>query len=209
MFVQPERIDPPDPSNPNYDIRADVWSLGITLVELATGKFPYGDCHTDFEVLTKILKDDPPSLPKDMNVSDEFRNFVDYCLIKDYKCRPKYSDLLKHPFIQRSERSAVDVRTWYNLVIPSQKRNEKFSSSLSFQSNPMSTLRHSGRMLRSSTAGSPSPSGSNSFVTTPGSARPSRYEEFTLPSPNRRTPTPSTPGTPSPNTAIPPEPPPR
>ena len=34
MFVllQPERIDPPDPSNPDYDVRADVWSLGISLV---------------------------------------------------------------------------------------------------------------------------------------------------------------------------------
>lgn len=32
LTFQPERIDPPDPSNPEYDVRADVWSLGISLV---------------------------------------------------------------------------------------------------------------------------------------------------------------------------------
>lgn len=91
---QPERIDPPDTNNPSYDIRADVslvvdqpivhlfshrskvWSLGITLVELATGKFPYHDCRTDFEVLTKVIQDDPPSLPPEGNFSPEFNSFV-------------------------------------------------------------------------------------------------------------------------------------
>lgn len=75
---QPERIDPPDPSNPGYDIRADVWSLGISLVELATGKFPYHECKTDFEVLSKVIQEDPPSLPTDNqhDFSVEFCKFV-------------------------------------------------------------------------------------------------------------------------------------
>lgn len=72
-YMAPERIDP---QKPDYDIRADVWSLGITLVELATGKFPYQNCQTDFEVLTKVLESDPPSLPTDQGFSPEFQNFV-------------------------------------------------------------------------------------------------------------------------------------
>jgi mitogen-activated protein kinase kinase 7 len=45
-------------------------------VELATGNFPYKDCKTDFEVLTKVLQDDPPSLPPYPAFSSDFRNFV-------------------------------------------------------------------------------------------------------------------------------------
>lgn len=81
MLVQPERIDPPDPRKPAYDIRADVWSLGITLVELATGVFPYKDCKCDFEVLSKVMQDDPPALPTDKNFSAEFQAFVKWWLV--------------------------------------------------------------------------------------------------------------------------------
>lgn len=49
---------------------------GITLVELATGVFPYPDCKSDFEVLSRVLQDDPPLLPANKNFSPEFRQFV-------------------------------------------------------------------------------------------------------------------------------------
>ncbi|XP_076654194.1 uncharacterized protein LOC143359809 [Halictus rubicundus] len=100
-YMAPERIDPPDPTKPDYDIRADVWSLGITLVELATGVFPYRDCKTDFEVLSRVVQDDPPSLPQEASFSKEFRGFVSCCLTKNYKHRPKYHKLMEHPFIRK------------------------------------------------------------------------------------------------------------
>nr|XP_023396264.1 dual specificity mitogen-activated protein kinase kinase 7 [Loxodonta africana] len=75
-YMAPERIDPPDPTKPDYDIRADVWSLGISLVELATGQFPYKNCKTDFEVLTKVLQEEPPLLPGHMGFSGDFQSFV-------------------------------------------------------------------------------------------------------------------------------------
>ncbi|XP_066150764.1 dual specificity mitogen-activated protein kinase kinase 7-like isoform X1 [Euwallacea fornicatus] len=111
-YMAPERIEP-DPQNQNYDVRADVWSLGITLVELATGVFPYQDCKTDFEVLTKVIGTDPPSLPLDKHFSPEFRDFVACCLTKDKKQRPKYTKLKNHMFIKRYQVTEVNVGEWY------------------------------------------------------------------------------------------------
>ncbi|XP_051166894.1 dual specificity mitogen-activated protein kinase kinase 7-like [Leptopilina boulardi] len=125
-YMAPERIDPPDPTKPDYDIRADVWSLGITLVELATGVFPYRDCKTDFEVLSRVVQDDPPSLPPDALFSKEFRNFVNCCLTKNYKHRPKYHKLMEHPFIKKhdftleGETNVMNTTTeyqWFNGIM--------------------------------------------------------------------------------------------
>ncbi|CAL1533566.1 unnamed protein product [Lymnaea stagnalis] len=109
-YMAPERIEPPDPTRPDYDIRADVWSLGISMVELATGEFPYKNCKTDFEVLTKVLQEDPPQLG--IEFSMDLRSFVKDCLTKDCKKRPKYRKLLEHPLIKRSEAEHVDIEAW-------------------------------------------------------------------------------------------------
>ncbi|KAM7142441.1 dual specificity mitogen-activated protein kinase kinase 7 isoform 2-T2 [Molossus nigricans] len=116
-YMAPERIDPPDPTKPDYDIRADVWSLGISLVELATGQFPYKNCKTDFEVLTKVLQEEPPLLPSHMGFSGDFQSFVKDCLTKDHRKRPKYNKLLEHSFIKRYETLEVDVASWFKDVM--------------------------------------------------------------------------------------------
>ncbi|XP_078604950.1 dual specificity mitogen-activated protein kinase kinase 7-like isoform X2 [Branchiostoma floridae x Branchiostoma japonicum] len=116
-YMAPERIDPPDPMRPDYDIRADVWSLGISLVELAMGSFPYKNCKTDFEVLTRVLQDDPPLLPPKQGFSLDFCSFVQNCLTKDFKKRPKYRQLLEHGFIKRYETKDVDVAGWFTDVM--------------------------------------------------------------------------------------------
>lgn len=125
-YMAPERIEPPDPKNPDYDIRADVWSLGITLVEMATGVFPYHDCKTDFEVLTKVIGQEPPRLPTDKEFTPEFRDFVSICLIKNPRDRPKYTLLKSHEFIKTYEVvNNVNVGEWYVKMI---KRSEEMSN---------------------------------------------------------------------------------
>ncbi|XP_037810363.1 dual specificity mitogen-activated protein kinase kinase hemipterous-like isoform X2 [Lucilia sericata] len=115
-YMAPERIDP---KKPKYDIRADVWSLGITLVELATARSPYEGCNTDFEVLTKVLESDPPRLPKDDNFhfSNQFHEFVSKCLTKNHNLRPKYPQLLELDFIKYYEQAEVDIPYWFKSVV--------------------------------------------------------------------------------------------
>jgi mitogen-activated protein kinase kinase 7 len=110
-YMAPERIE----ISENYDVRADVWSMGITLVELAMGKFPYPQCNTDFEVMSKILSEPPPSLSRD-TFSADFCSFVAACLTKDCKKRPKYKKLLEHPFIKLYSEQEVDVAAWFKDV---------------------------------------------------------------------------------------------
>ncbi|MED6258597.1 Dual specificity mitogen-activated protein kinase kinase 7, partial [Characodon lateralis] len=86
-------------------------------VELATGQFPYKNCKTDFEVLTKVLQEDPPVLPLSMGFSLDFQSFVKDCLTKDHRKRPKYHQLLEHSFIRRYEVLEVDVAGWFQTVM--------------------------------------------------------------------------------------------
>ena len=118
-YMAPERIDV-DPKNPVYDIRADVWSLGITLVELATGQYPYKNSTNDFEVMSTILESDAPELKGDQ-FSDMFKSFIKLCLTKDVSKRPKYNTLLKHEFIRFYSEAKVDVKSWLKSVL--EKKN--------------------------------------------------------------------------------------
>lgn len=121
-YMAPERIEP---HRKQYDIRADVWSLGITLLELATGQLPYHDCQTDFEVLTKVIECDAPRLPPNC-FSDRFYEFVEKCLTKDCLLRPKYKELLELDFIRYYKETPVDVGGWYRAL----KLHELFKDAL-------------------------------------------------------------------------------
>jgi len=148
-YMAPERIDPPDPQKPLYDIRADVWSLGITLVEMALGRFPYQNCKTDFEVLSRIVQDPPPSLPSDGEFSAEFCDFIVVCLSKDYKKRPKYKKLLEHAFIKKYDATDVDVAAWYASVT---NRNSTQPAATSVAANTPPTPATSGKTPSSQTS---------------------------------------------------------
>lgn len=115
-YMAPERIDP-RASSKGYDIRSDVWSLGITLMELATGKFPYPKWNSVFDQLQQVVQGPPPQLKSDGRFSEDFVHFLNACLTKDEKQRPKYIKLIEHPFIKRHEELEVDVAGYVSTIL--------------------------------------------------------------------------------------------
>ncbi|KAH0623776.1 hypothetical protein JD844_006894 [Phrynosoma platyrhinos] len=81
-----------------YDYKADVWSLGVTLIEMAEIEPPHHELNP-MRVLLKIAKSEPPSLAQPSKWSPDFKDFLRKCLEKNVDARWTTAELLQHPFV--------------------------------------------------------------------------------------------------------------
>ncbi|CAH0562219.1 unnamed protein product [Brassicogethes aeneus] len=134
-YMSPERLQ-----GTHYSVQSDIWSLGLSLVEMAIGMYPiptpdqktleaifgrqdnsqdsYAD-HTKaqprpmaiFELLDYIVNEPPPKLPANA-FTDDFKDFVDRCLRKNPEERADLKTLMNHNWIRNAESTNVDIASW-------------------------------------------------------------------------------------------------
>ncbi|XP_069368280.1 TRAF2 and NCK interacting kinase b isoform X11 [Paralichthys olivaceus] len=97
-WMAPEVIACDENPDATYDFKSDLWSLGITAVEMAEGAPPLCDMHP-MRALFLIPRNPAPRL-KSKKWSKKFQSFIESCLVKSHSQRPSTEQLLKHPFIR-------------------------------------------------------------------------------------------------------------
>jgi serine/threonine protein kinase len=124
-YMAPERI-----RGDQYSMPADIWSMGISLLELAGGRFPYPAPSADgrvaqiasfWDLLDMIQHDPVPVLPEEVNgarFSADFRDFISCCVVKDPSQRLPAEALLDHGWIQDTAGKELDLRRWIQDAVP-------------------------------------------------------------------------------------------
>ncbi|XP_022656451.1 dual specificity mitogen-activated protein kinase kinase 1-like [Varroa jacobsoni] len=131
-YMSPERLQ-----GTHYTVQSDIWSLGLSLVEMAIGRYPipppdskelsaiFGAQYNPlanpqdqqpttmsiFELLDYIVNEAPPTVPQGV-FSDDFKDFVDRCLKRNPSERGDLKTLMDHPWIKQSEQENVDFSGW-------------------------------------------------------------------------------------------------
>ena len=120
--MAPEVIACDENPDATYDNRSDLWSLGITAIEMAEGQPPLCDMHP-MRALFLIPRNPPPRL-KSKKWSKKFHSFVEQCLIKDYQLRSSTEQLLKHPFIRdqpQERQTRIQIKDYIDRIKKSRR----------------------------------------------------------------------------------------
>lgn len=97
-YMSPERID-----GQPYSFPADIWALGLTLLECCTGAYPYDASKGTMQLMVQLMEDDCPLPDVGYNVSPALRDFIQRCMHKSPMKRATAMELLRHPFLKQAE----------------------------------------------------------------------------------------------------------
>uniref|UniRef100_A0A8C4IRP0 Myosin IIIB n=1 Tax=Dicentrarchus labrax TaxID=13489 RepID=A0A8C4IRP0_DICLA len=120
FWMAPEVIACEQQYDYSYDARCDVWSLGITAIELADGDPPLAEMHP-VKALFKIPRNPSPTLRNPEQWCRSFNHFIGQCLIKDFEARPSVTHLLEHPFIKQVHDKDVALQQQLAALIQEQQ----------------------------------------------------------------------------------------
>ncbi|UKZ77941.1 hypothetical protein TrVFT333_005673 [Trichoderma virens FT-333] len=166
-YMAPERIQ-----GEKYTVKSDVWSFGLTIMELAIGKFPFASEHIDdpdagpagiLDLLQQIVNEPAPKLPKSDAFPSILEDMVQKCLFKEPEKRPTPQELYERdPFVQAAKRTPVDLKEWAVGLMERDNRKSHLVPQLS-------------------------PSGTHELLRSSDSSPQSRNEELPLDTPNSET----------------------
>ncbi|PPQ77207.1 hypothetical protein CVT25_011053 [Psilocybe cyanescens] len=113
FYMAPERI-----CGHEYTIRSDVWSTGISLLELVQNRFPFPSDLPPIELMMYITTGEPPRLEDEPGVqwSDEMKDFIKLTLTVDATTRPTPKDMLDHPWIINVMKHEYNMGRWMRQV---------------------------------------------------------------------------------------------
>ncbi|XP_054551600.1 nik-related protein kinase isoform X2 [Talpa occidentalis] len=130
-WMAPEVIDCDEDPRRSYDYRSDVWSVGITAIEMAEGAPPLCNLQP-LEALFVILRESAPKV-KSSGWSRKFHNFMEKCMIKNFLFRPTSANMLRHPFVQNIKNEGHVVESLKKHLIGIIKKRQKKGIPLVFE----------------------------------------------------------------------------
>ncbi|KAL7645148.1 UNVERIFIED_CONTAM: hypothetical protein RMT77_003526 [Armadillidium vulgare] len=135
-WMAPEVIECGEKPHSEYDLRSDVWSIGITAIELADTEPPYANLYP-MRAMTQIIRSPPPTFKRTSDWSQDFADFISECLIKNPEHRPFALELKEHPFIletpdntEKIEKELVTLMEKYVTHNKGQEERENISNIL-------------------------------------------------------------------------------
>jgi serine/threonine protein kinase len=150
IYMAPEILDQPfseENSKIEFNSRADLWSLGVTLVEIARFQHPYSHCNKLTDAIYSIAMEDPPILREDEGYTEDLLHVVNNCLIQDLTMRPRVEQMVEMELVKKFDDLDQNKEYMKKFIRQHPPINEENNGGESSDSESRSTLTESAKSL--------------------------------------------------------------